>query len=115
MFFEGCRVPASNLLGAEGGGFMMMMQKLQQERLCVAIGAVSGAEQVLADTIAYTKKRKPCEKPISKFQNTQFKLVECLAKVEVGRAYIDKVVAEHIAGKYLVKECSIAELWTTDM
>jgi acyl-CoA dehydrogenase len=115
LFFEDCRVPAANLLGTEGGGFMMMMQKLQQERLCVAIGAVSGAEQVLDDTIAYTKERKAFGKPISKFQNTQFKLVECLAKVEVGRAYVDKVVAEHIAGKYLVKECSIAKFWTTDM
>jgi acyl-CoA dehydrogenase len=115
LFFEDCRVPAANLLGVEGGGFMMMMQKLQQERLSVAIGAVAGAEQVLEDTIVYTKERKAFGKPISKFQNTQFKLVECLAKVEVGRAYVDKVIAGHIAGKYLVKECSIAKFWTTDM
>jgi acyl-CoA dehydrogenase len=115
MFFEDCRVPASNLLGVEGGGFMMLMTKLQQERLCVAIGAVSGAEQVLADTITYTKERKAFGRSISSFQNTQFKLVEALAKVEVGRAYVDKVVAEHVAGKYLVKECSIAKFWTTDM
>jgi acyl-CoA dehydrogenase len=114
LFFEDCRVPATNLIGTEGGGFMMMMQKLQQERLCVAIGAQAGSEQVLADTIAYTKERKAFGKPISKFQNTQFKLVECLAKVEVGRAYVDKVVAEHVAGKYLVKECSIAKFWLTD-
>jgi acyl-CoA dehydrogenase len=115
LFFEDCRVPAANRLGAEGAGFMMLMQKLQQERLCVAIGAVAGAEQVVADTIAYTKERKAFGKPISKFQNTQFKLVECVGKVEVGRAYVDKVVAEHVAGKYLVKECSIAKFWTTDM
>jgi len=114
MFFEDCRIPAANLLGTEGGGFMMLMQKLQQERLCVAIGAQAGSEQVLADTIEYTKERKAFGKPISKFQNTQFKLVECLAKVEVGRAYVDKVVAEHVAGKYLVKECSIAKFWLTD-
>jgi len=115
LFFEDCRIPATNLLGGEGGGFMMLMQKLQQERLCVAIGAVAGAEQVVADTIAYTKERKAFGRPISKFQNTQFKLVEALAKVEVGRAYLDKVLAEHVAGKYLVKECSIAKFWATDM
>jgi len=115
LFFEDCRVPAGNLIGIEGGGFLMLMQKLQQERLCVAIGAAAAAEQVLEDTIAYTKERKAFGKPISKFQNTQFKLVECLAKVEVGRAYIDKVVAGHISGKYLVKECSIAKFWITDM
>src|SRR5204863_9628716 len=63
LFFEDCRVPAANLLGVEGGGFMMMMQKLQQERLCVAVGAVAGAEQVVEDTIAYTKERKAFGKP----------------------------------------------------
>ena len=115
MFFEDCRVPAANRLGAEGAGFMMLMQKLQQERLCVAIGAVAAAEQVVADTIAYTKERTAFGKPISKFQNTQFKLVECVAKAEVGRAYVDQVVAQHVAGKHLVKECSIAKFWTTDM
>ena len=115
MAFEDCRIPVANLLGAEGGGFMMLMQKLQQERLCVGIGAQAASEQVLIDTIAYTKERKAFGKPISKFQNTQFKLVECLAKCEVGRAYVDKVVSEHVAGKYLVKECSIAKFWTTDM
>ncbi|HEY5934360.1 MAG TPA: acyl-CoA dehydrogenase family protein, partial [Kofleriaceae bacterium] len=114
LFFEDCRIPAANRLGEEGTGFMMMMQKLQQERLCVAVGAVAGMEKVLEETIAYTKERKAFGKPISKFQNTQFKLVECLAKVEVGRAYVDKVVAEHIAGKHLVKECSIAKFWITD-
>jgi acyl-CoA dehydrogenase len=115
LFFEDCRVPVTNRIGEEGAGFGMMMQKLQQERLAVAIGAVAGAEQVLADTLAYVKDRHAFGKPISKFQNTQFKLVECLAQVEVGRAYVDKVIAEHVGGKYLVKECSIAKFWTTDM
>ncbi len=115
LFFDNCRVPAANLRGMEGGGFMMMMQKLAQERLCVAIGAVAAAEQVVQDTIAYVKERKAFGKPISKFQNTQFKLVECLAKCEVGRAYVDKVVSEHVKGTFLVKESSMAKFWTTDM
>jgi acyl-CoA dehydrogenase len=115
MFFEGCRVPAANRLGEEGAGFLYLMQKLQQERLVVAIGAQAAAEQVLADTIEYTKERKAFGKPIVKFQNTQFKLVECATEVEVGRAFLDRVIAEHVAGKYLVKECSMAKLWQTEM
>jgi acyl-CoA dehydrogenase len=114
LFFEDCRIPATNRLGVEGAGFMMMMQKLQQERLCVAVGAVAGMEKVLEETIAYTKERKAFGKPISKFQNTQFKLVECATKVEIARTFVDRVVAEHIAGKQLVKECSMAKWWTTD-
>ena len=115
LAFEDCRVPVAHRLGEEGAGFLMLMQKLQQERLVVAIGAQAGAEQVLHDTIAYTQERKAFGKPISKFQNTQFKLVECATKVEVGRAFLDRLIAEHVAGKYLVKECSMAKLWQTEM
>src|SRR5688572_29772564 len=115
LFFEDCKVPAQNLVGPEGGGFMMLMQKLQQERLVVAIGSQAGAEKVLEDTIAYCKERKAFGRPIAKFQNTQFKLAECATEVEVGRAFLDRLVAEHAAGQYLVKECSMAKLWQTEM
>jgi acyl-CoA dehydrogenase len=115
MSFEDCRLPADALLGEEGMGFMYLMQKLQQERLIVALGSQAGAEQVLAETIAYTQQRKAFGKPISKFQNTSFKLAECATKVEVGRAFLDKLTVEHSRGKYLVKECSMAKLWQTEM
>ncbi len=115
LSFEDCHVSARNRLGDEGQGFFMLMKKLQQERLVVAIGAQAAAEQVLADTIKYTQERKAFGKPISKFQNTQFKLVECAAEIEVGRAFLDRLVAEHVAGKTLVKECSMAKLWQTEM
>ena len=64
LAFEDCRVPASNLLGMEGGGFMMLMKQLQQERLVVAIGAQAAAEAVLKDTVAYTQERKAFGRPI---------------------------------------------------
>ncbi len=115
LFFEGCRVPRENLLGEEGQGFYMLMRKLQQERLVVAIGAQASAEKVLEETVRYTQERKAFGKPICKFQNTQFKLVECATELEVGRAFLDKLVSEHVAGKYLVKECSMAKLWQTEM
>lgn len=115
LAFEGCRIPKENLLGQEGAGFFMLMQKLQQERLVVAMSAQAMAEQVLADTVRYTQERHAFGRPISKLQNTQFKLVECATEVEVGRAFLDRLVAEHRAGKHLVKECSMAKLWQTEM
>ncbi len=115
LAFEDCRIPADNILGEQGAGFMYLMQKLQQERLVVAMAAQAGAEVVLADTITYCKERHAFGKPISKFQNTSFKLAECATKVEVGRAFIDRLVKEHMAGAHLVKECSMAKLWQTDM
>jgi acyl-CoA dehydrogenase len=115
MAFDDCRVPATNRLGEEGAGFLMLMKKLQQERLVVAVAAQAGAEQVLVDTIAYCKEREAFGRPISKMQNTQFKLAECATKVEVGRAFVDRLMSEHLAGAYLVKECSMAKLWQTEM
>jgi acyl-CoA dehydrogenase len=115
LSFEDCRVPVANRLGDEGAGFLMLMKKLQQERLAVAVGAQAAAEQVLADTIKYTQERKAFGKPVAKFQNTQFKLAECATEVEVGRAFLDRLVAEHLRGEYLVKECSMAKLWQTEM
>ncbi|ACY17969.1 acyl-CoA dehydrogenase family protein [Haliangium ochraceum] len=115
LSFEDCRVPASNRLGEEGGGFRALMTMLQQERLTVAISAQAQAEQVLADTLAYAAERKAFGRPISKFQNTQFKLAECATKVEVGRAFLDRLLGDHVAGEELVKECSMAKLWQTEM
>lgn len=115
MSFEDCRVPIENRLSEEGAGFMMLMQKLAQERLVVAISAQAQAEQVLADTLVYVKERKAFGKPIASFQNTKFKLAECAAKVEVGRAFMDKLLEEHVSGRHLVKECSMAKLWQTEM
>lgn len=115
LAFQDCRIPATNLLGEEGGGFMMLMKQLQQERLVVAIGSQAVAEVVLKDTVTYTQERKAFGRPISKMQNTRFKLAECATQVEVGRAFIDRVIEEHVAGEYLVKECSMAKLWQTEM
>ncbi len=115
LAFEGCRVPQSNRLGPEGAGFLMLMQNLAQERLVVALTAQALAEAVMRDTIAYVKERHAFGRPIAKFQNTQFVLAGCAAEVEVGRAFIDRLVAEHMAGESLVKECSMAKLWQTEM
>jgi acyl-CoA dehydrogenase len=70
---------------------------------------------VLADTLKYVQERKAFGKPIGKFQNTQFKLAECATEVEVGRAFLDRLISEHMSGEYLVKECSMAKLWQTEM
>jgi acyl-CoA dehydrogenase len=115
LVFEDCRVPAENLIGTAGAGFLMLMQKLQQERLVVALASQAGAEVVLADTIKYVHERKAFGKPIAKFQNTQFKLAECATEIEVGRAFLDRLISEHMTGEYLVKECSMAKLWQTEM
>lgn len=115
LIFEDCRVPAENLIGVEGEGFTYMMEKLQQERLLVAICAQVSSEVMLKQTIDYVKSREAFGRPISKFQNTQFKIVEMATQIEVSRAFLDQLIAEHMSGADVVTKVSMAKWWITNM
>lgn len=115
LFFSDCRVPKTNRLGEKGGGFMMLMEKLQQERIMCCIGAVVAAERMIELTIEYCKERTAFGRPISKFQNTQFKIVEMSTEARLGRTFLDKLIVDHMEGKNLVVDVSMAKYWTTEM
>jgi acyl-CoA dehydrogenase len=115
LFFEDCRIPAGNLLGREGQGFRMLMEKLQQERLCIAVASVASCRRALDDTLAYVKERRAFGQPIGGFQAVQFKLAELATEVEVGQAFVDRCLAAHVRGDDVVKEVSMAKWWVTDL
>jgi len=115
LYFTDCRIPVANRLGAKGSGFINLMLKLQQERIVCCIGAVAAAEYMLEITIQYCKERTVFGKPLSKFQNTQFEIVEMAADVKLGRTFLDKLIADHMEGKEIVVDVSMAKFWTTDM
>ena len=115
IFFEDCRVPAGSLLGEEGRGFYMLMDKLQQERLCIGVASIASARRSLDDTVAYVKERQAFGQPIGRFQNTQFTLAELATEVEVGQAFVDAVVAAHVRGEDVVSEASMAKWWASDL
>ncbi|MEK5172100.1 acyl-CoA dehydrogenase family protein [Heyndrickxia sp. FSL W8-0496] len=115
LIFEECRVPKENLIGIEGEGFTYMMEKLQQERLIVAIAAQISAERMLELTIDYVKSRKAFGKSIGQFQHNQFKLVEMATDIEMGRTFLDQLIAEHIEGADVVTKVSMAKWKLTEM
>lgn len=115
LYFTDCRIPKANRLGEHGTGFLKLMQKLQQERLVCAIGAVAAAEYMLEITIQYCKERTAFGRPISKFQNTQFEIVEMSTEARLGRTFVDKLIADHMEGKDIVVGVSMAKYWTTEM
>ncbi|MEQ6376564.1 acyl-CoA dehydrogenase family protein [Bacillaceae bacterium S4-13-58] len=115
LFFEDAKIPVGNLLGEEGNGFYYLMEKLQQERLTVAIAAQVAAEEMLRMTMEYVKEREAFGQKISKFQNTQFKLVEVATEIQIGRTFVDDVIDRHMNGEEIVKEVSMAKWWVTDM
>lgn len=114
LFFTDCRIPKANRLGQKGSGFLMLMNNLQQERLMCAIGAVPAMEHILDMTIAYCKERTAFGRPISKFQHTQFQLVEMATETKLARTFVDKLVVDHMEGKNIVVEVSMAKYWTTE-
>jgi acyl-CoA dehydrogenase len=115
LFFEDCRVPAENLLGKEGAGFVYMMKKLQQERLCCMQMSLSQAERALELTIAYVKERQMFGKSLSQFQNTQFVLAECASEVQIARTFTDALILNHMQGKDILQEVSMGKYWVCEM
>ncbi|QQS00681.1 MAG: acyl-CoA dehydrogenase family protein [Austwickia sp.] len=115
LFFENVRVPAANLLGQEGMGFIAMMQHLPQERIGNAIANVSNAKQILAETIQYCKDRKAFGQPIGMFQHNKFKIAEMVTKVEVAEAYVDDCIAAHVEGKLTAVDAAKAKWWAAQM
>lgn len=115
LYFTDCRIPKTSRLGEKGTGFLKLMLKLQQERLVCAIGAVGAAEYILELTLDYCRKRSAFGRPLSKFQHVQFELVEMTAEVKLGRTFLDKLIVEHMEGKNIVVDVSLAKYWTTDM
>ncbi len=115
LYFTDCRVPIANRLGDKGTGFLKLMLKLQQERLMCAIGAQAGAELMLEMTIKYCKERTVFGKPLTKFQNTQFEIVEMATDIRLGRTFLDKLIVDHMEGKEIVVDVSMSKFWITDM
>jgi alkylation response protein AidB-like acyl-CoA dehydrogenase len=115
LFFSDVRVPAANVLGELGQGFIYLMQNLPQERLSIAVACAAGVEHALEVTAAYTKERHAFGKPISAFQNTRFELAEIATEAQVARVFTDRCIEEHVAGKLSVTDAAMAKWWTSDL
>ncbi len=115
LFFNNCRIPASNRLGQPGGGFLMLMEKLQQERLTCALGGVAAAERICEYTLESCRKIEINGKPLIKQQAVQFALVEMSADIKVGRTFMEKLVEDHVEGLNIIVETSMAKYWATDL
>jgi acyl-CoA dehydrogenase len=115
LIFEDCRIPLGNRLGEENRGFYYLMEHLQQERLVCAIMAQAMAEAMLDMTIRYTRERKAFGKPVCSFQHNAFKIVEMATEIELGRAFLDRLIKRHMQGDSVVTEVSMAKAWIPEM
>ncbi|MCY1269612.1 Acyl-CoA dehydrogenase [compost metagenome] len=115
LFFDNVRVPAQNLLGAEGTGFAALMQELPWERLQIAISATALAEAALDWTTRYCHERKAFGKEILDFQVTRHKLAEIKTEVQIGRVFIDRCIELALDGRLDAATSSMAKYWLTEL
>ena len=115
LFFTDVRVPAANMLGEEGGGFVALMQNLPRERIAIGTAALAGAEAVFEMTLAYAKERQAFGRPIGAFQHNRFVLAEIATEIAVARAFTDKAVLEHVAGRLSNEDASMVKWWNTEL
>ena len=115
LFFDECRVPASQLMGEEGMAFMYLVGNLPQERLSIAVTAVAAAGAVLEDTLDYITTRKAFGRNIGSFQNSRFVMAELRTKVEAARVFVDRCLDEHQTGSLSIEHAAMAKWWTTEM
>ena len=115
LFFDDVRVGGDAVLGAEHGGFAVLMNELPRERLTLAIGSLAAAEGALQWTIAYIQERQVFGQPVAKFQNSRFKIAEMMTEVRSLRAFIDECTLLLVAGELDTATASMAKLKATEM
>jgi alkylation response protein AidB-like acyl-CoA dehydrogenase len=115
LFFNDVAVPAANLLGDEGGGFLHLVENLPQERLSIAMSAVAAARQALDWTLAYAKEREAFGQPIGSFQNSRFWLAEMKTEIDIAQVFIDRCVEALDVGELSAEEAAEAKWWCTEL
>ena len=115
LVFEDVRVPAANLLGAEGRGFVHLMENLPLERISIAVNAITAAKAAYRWTRDYVFERKAFGKPIGDLQNTRFALAEMLTEIEVTESHIDRCVLALNADELTAVDASKGKWWASEL
>ena len=114
VIFDDVRVPASNLLGAEGKGFSLAMKTLDMARPACGAMAVGIAQAAIDYCIDYVKQRKTFGKPISMNQAIQFKLADMEMGVETARQYVRYAASLIYSGQSYSKQAAISKAFASD-
>ncbi len=114
LIFKDCIIPKDNLLGKEGDGFKIAMKTLDGGRIGIAAQALGIAQGALDETVKYVKERKQFNRPLSAFQNTQFKLADMATQIEAARLLVYKAATLKSEKKPYSEAAAMAKLMASE-
>jgi citronellyl-CoA dehydrogenase len=111
LWFEDVRVPVANTIGDIGRGFQQQMRQFQDERLVACVSTIAGSADLWEETRRWAEERVLFGKPLSKMQNTQFKMVEAWTRITAARALVRDCVRKRAAGEDATELITMAKLF----
>lgn len=109
LLFEDCLIPAENILGEENKGFYGIMANFQNERLQLALMAITTAQLAFEESVKYVKQREAFGRRLEGFQVIRHKLVDMATLIEAAREFTYRIAAKIDAGLNPIKEISMAK------
>ncbi len=115
LIFENCRIPAENMLGNEGEGFMIAMAGLDGGRIGIAAQSVGVAQAALDAAVKYAKNRLQFGQPISKFQGLRWIIADMATEIEAARQLMLSAASMKDRGENYTAQASMAKLYASEM
>jgi citronellyl-CoA dehydrogenase len=111
LFFEDVRVPVAYTIGDIGRGFQQQMMQFQDERLVACVSTIAASFHLCEETRSWCEQRVLFGKPLSKMQNTQFKMVELMTQLTAARELIRACVRQRVEGADATQLISMAKVF----
>lgn len=115
LSFADCRVPAANLLGAEGRGYAQFLRILDEGRIAISALATGLAQGCVDESVAYARTREAFGRPIGANQAIQFKLADMEMRAHMARVAWRDAASRLVLGEPFKKEASIAKLYSSEI
>ena len=114
IIFEDCRVPAANLIGAEGEGYRIALSGLEGGRIGIAAQSVGMARAAFEAALGYAKERESFGQPLFSHQAVQFRLADMATQLEAARQLIWHAASLKNAGQPCLTEAAMAKLFASE-
>jgi len=114
LAFDGCRVPAANLIGEENGGFLAIMMNFTSERLFLAGQCVAISELAYRESVSYARERRAFGKSLSGFQVIRHKLADMASRIAAARALTHELAVRSCRGEQTPALAAMAKNTATD-